>query len=107
MMGWYGFSKGYRKKYLERNIHSIRSRLWFITATDNYYVNWESGEIGAVNGFVVTDYLEIKPSVEYMTDAQYNQQFAFYDENKVSAYLLIPYLLWIIFASILNLIEIM
>lgn len=33
--------------------------------------------------------------------------YKFYDKNKVSAYLLIPYLLWIIFASILNLIEIM
>lgn len=33
--------------------------------------------------------------------------YRFYDKNKVSAYLLIPYLLWIIFASILNLIEIM
>ena len=53
------------------------------TATDNHYVNWEDGQIGAVNGFVVTDYLDVKPSVDYMTDAQYNQQFAFYDENKV------------------------
>lgn len=33
--------------------------------------------------------------------------YRFYDKNKVSAYLLIPYLLWLIFASILNLIEIM
>ena len=32
--------------------------------------------------------------------------YKFYDKNRVSAYLLIPYLLWIIFASILNLIEI-
>lgn len=32
--------------------------------------------------------------------------YMFYDRNRVSAYLLIPYLLWIIFASILNLIEI-
>lgn len=53
------------------------------TATDNAYVNWENGKIGTVNGFVVTDYLEVKPSVDYMTDAQYNQQFAFYDENKI------------------------
>lgn len=33
--------------------------------------------------------------------------YRFYDKNKISAYLLIPYLLWLIFASILNLIEIM
>lgn len=32
--------------------------------------------------------------------------YRFYDKNKVSAYLLIPYLLWLIFASILNLIEV-
>lgn len=32
--------------------------------------------------------------------------YMFYGKNRVSAYLLIPYLLWIIFASILNLIEI-
>lgn len=32
--------------------------------------------------------------------------YRFYDKNRVSAYLLIPYLLWLIFASILNLIEI-
>ena len=33
--------------------------------------------------------------------------YRFYLENRISAYLLIPYLLWIIFASILNLMEIM
>lgn len=32
--------------------------------------------------------------------------YRFYEENKTSAYLLIPYLLWLIFASILNLLEI-
>lgn len=32
--------------------------------------------------------------------------YRFYEENKISSYLLIPYLLWIIFASILNLLEI-
>lgn len=32
--------------------------------------------------------------------------YRFYEKNKVSAYLLIPYLLWLIFASILNLLEI-
>lgn len=32
--------------------------------------------------------------------------YRFYEENKASSYLLIPYLLWIIFASILNLLEI-
>ena len=32
--------------------------------------------------------------------------YMFYGKNRVSAYLLIPYLLWLIFASILNLIEI-
>ena len=32
--------------------------------------------------------------------------YKFYNENKISAYLLIPYLLWLIFASILNLMEI-
>ena len=29
--------------------------------------------------------------------------YKFYNKNKISAYLLIPYLLWLIFASILNL----
>lgn len=33
--------------------------------------------------------------------------YMFYEENKISAYLLVPYLLWIIFASILNLMEIL
>ena len=32
--------------------------------------------------------------------------YEFYKENKVAAYLLIPYLLWLIFASILNLLQI-
>ena len=32
--------------------------------------------------------------------------YKFYSKNKISAYLLIPYLLWLIFASILNLMEI-
>lgn len=32
--------------------------------------------------------------------------YKFYYKNKISSYLLIPYLLWIIFASVLNLIEI-
>lgn len=32
--------------------------------------------------------------------------YKFYYKNKTSSYLLIPYLLWIIFASVLNLIEI-
>ena len=64
------------------NIHDLNI-LNLDTATDNAYVNWEDGLVGLVNGFVVTDYLDVKPSVEYMTDAQYNQQFAFYDENKV------------------------
>ena len=31
----------------------------------------------------------------------------FYKYNKVSAYLLVPYLLWLIFASVLNMIEIL
>lgn len=31
--------------------------------------------------------------------------YEFYRENKLSSYLLIPYMLWIIFASILNLLE--
>lgn len=32
--------------------------------------------------------------------------YRFYNKNKISGYLLIPYMLWIIFASILNLMEI-
>lgn len=32
--------------------------------------------------------------------------YEFYKENKLAAYLLIPYFLWLIFASILNLIQI-
>lgn len=32
--------------------------------------------------------------------------YEFYKENKLSAYLLIPYLLWLVFASILNLLQI-
>ena len=32
--------------------------------------------------------------------------YRFYADNKISSYLLIPYLLWLIFASILNLLEI-
>lgn len=33
--------------------------------------------------------------------------YKFYNENRVSGYLLIPYMLWVIFASFLNLMEIM
>lgn len=32
--------------------------------------------------------------------------YKFYNENRTSSYLLIPYMLWLIFASILNLMEI-
>lgn len=32
--------------------------------------------------------------------------YEFYKENKLAAYLLIPYILWLIFASILNLLQI-
>lgn len=32
--------------------------------------------------------------------------YLFYKENKLSSYLLIPYILWLIFASVLNLLEI-
>ena len=32
--------------------------------------------------------------------------YEFYKENKIAAYLLIPYILWLIFASILNLLQI-
>lgn len=32
--------------------------------------------------------------------------YEFYKENKLSAYLLIPYILWLIFAAILNLLQI-
>lgn len=32
--------------------------------------------------------------------------YEFYKENKLSSYLLIPYMLWLIFASVLNLLEI-
>ena len=31
--------------------------------------------------------------------------YKFYQENKLSSYLLIPYILWIVFASVLNLLE--
>lgn len=33
--------------------------------------------------------------------------YEFYKENKLAGYLLIPYILWLIFASILNLLEIL
>ena len=33
--------------------------------------------------------------------------YEFYKENRVAAYLLIPYILWLVFASILNLLEIL
>lgn len=32
--------------------------------------------------------------------------YEYYKENKLSSYLLIPYILWLIFASVLNLLEI-
>lgn len=32
--------------------------------------------------------------------------YRFYNKDKISAYLLIPYILWLVFASVLNLIEI-
>ena len=32
--------------------------------------------------------------------------YRFYNKNKISAYLLIPYILWLVFVSVLNLIEI-
>ena len=32
--------------------------------------------------------------------------YRFYEKNRISAYLLIPYLLWLVFASVLNLLEI-
>ena len=45
------------------------------------YVNYTSGEIGAVAGYVATQLIEIKPNAEYQTSNFYDQQFAFYDAN--------------------------
>ena len=73
------FSKSVRES---ANIYDLNI-LNLDTAKDNSYVDWITGQIGTINGFVVTDYLEVKPSVDYMTDEQYNQQFAFYDADKV------------------------
>ena len=51
-------------------------------ALDGFYVSYEDGAIGANPEFILTNYLEISGGVEYKVPYNYNQQFAFYDENK-------------------------
>lgn len=51
-------------------------------ALDGFYVSYEDGAIGTNPEFILTNYLEISGGVEYKVPYNYNQQFAFYDENK-------------------------
>ena len=64
------------------NIHDLNI-INFENSTTEHYVNWENGDIGAVAGFVATDFIIVKPNTLYKTDSAYDQQFAFFDENKV------------------------
>lgn len=47
------------------------------------YVDFSNGNIGTNTSFVATDFIEIKPSIEYQTSDFYNQQFAFFDATFV------------------------
>ena len=53
------------------------------TITDNAYISYLTGSREENSAFVATDYLQVKGNTLYRADNAYNQQFAFYDENKV------------------------
>ena len=53
------------------------------TITDRAYISYLTGTQEANSAFVATDYLKVKGNTLYRADNAYNQQFAFYDENKV------------------------
>lgn len=52
------------------------------TVINDMYVAYINGMLGNNSDFVATDFLNVKPNTEYETSRNYNQQFAFYDENK-------------------------
>lgn len=47
------------------------------------YVSYIDGNIEPTQGVYATDYCKILPNTEYRTSSNYDQQFAFYDQNKV------------------------
>ncbi|WP_372552645.1 hypothetical protein [Acinetobacter pittii] len=71
----------------QNNANEIKSALGFRTiniidttkVTQDRYVNYQNGGIGTNTTFVVTDYIEVKPSTEYQVSSFYIQQFAFFD----------------------------
>ena len=53
------------------------------TAQKDKYVFFGNGQVGSVGGHYATDFLPIKPNTLYQSDTGYNQQFAFYNSNKI------------------------
>ncbi|MCG9496951.1 hypothetical protein [Acinetobacter pittii] len=71
-------------RYVENQSLTIGSNIFDkSTATAGKYVIYTSGTLGNNSSFYASDFCEVSPSTEYRLPAGYNQQFAFYDANKV------------------------
>ena len=53
------------------------------TVTDGKYVDYSDGILATNTDFVATDFYEVLGNTEYQVPVLYDQQFAFYDANKV------------------------
>ncbi|MFX5277493.1 hypothetical protein ABTC66_08210 [Acinetobacter baumannii] len=71
-------------RYIENQSLTIGSNIFDkSTATAGKYVVYTSGGLGDNPIYSASDFCEVSPSTEYRLPAGYNQQFAFYDANKV------------------------
>ena len=62
--------------YLSHNIFDRR------TVTNDMYVAYHNGNLGAVSGYCASDFIEINPN-EYYTISGTNQQYALFDSRRV------------------------
>lgn len=53
------------------------------TVTNDKYVSYTDGTLNKNTDFVATDFYEVLGNTEYQVPVLYDQQFAFYDANKV------------------------
>ncbi|MFX5094579.1 hypothetical protein ABTC58_08595 [Acinetobacter baumannii] len=71
-------------RYVENQSLTIGSNIFDkSTATAGKYVIYTSGGLGGNPAYSASDFCEVSPSTEYRLPTRYNQQFAFYDANKV------------------------
>lgn len=52
------------------------------TIVENSYVNYLTGDVDNVTNFFAFTYCNVKPNTDYVVNKEYDQQFAFYDQDK-------------------------